>query len=149
MVYRLTVIPRYLLVRNSFPSASTQYLHQHLCNMISQSSSSPLFVVVGATGTQGRSVIKAIKESSKSYRVRTITRDPTSAAAQALKDIGCETFKADVDDTRSLQGGFEGASYAFLMTNSDYTDQTPDFKHVRSWPPLADDIRSPGLIIIV
>jgi uncharacterized protein YbjT (DUF2867 family) len=98
--------------------------------MISQESSSPLFVVIGSTGVQGRSVIKAIEESKHPYRVRAITRDTSSAAARALEDIGWETFKADVDDVESLKGAFEGAKYAFLMTNSDYTDKTPGFEHV-------------------
>jgi uncharacterized protein YbjT (DUF2867 family) len=99
--------------------------------MISQNTSSPLFAVIGSTGVQGRSVIKAIEESSQPYRVRAITRDTGSAAAQALGDIGCETYKADVNDARSLREAFEGANYAFLMTSSDYTDLTPGFEHVR------------------
>jgi hypothetical protein len=100
---------------------------------ITQDSSAPLFVVVGSTGTQGRSGIKALEESSKPYRVRAITRDTTRPAAQELEKIGCEVVKADVEDVESLKEAFEGATYAFLMTNSDYTDQSPEFEHA-SYP---------------
>jgi uncharacterized protein YbjT (DUF2867 family) len=101
--------------------------------MILQNTSSPLFVVIGSTGVQGRSVIKALQESKQPYRVRSITRDTSSASAQALQQIGCETFKADVDDATSLQRAFDSATYAFLMTSSDYTDLSAGFDHVSSF----------------
>ena len=97
---------------------------------ITQDSPVPLFAVIGSTGTQGRSVIKALEESTKPYRVRAITRDTSKPAAQNLAKIGCDVVNADVEDVESLKKAFRGASYAFLMTNSDYTDQSPEFKHV-------------------
>lgn len=88
--------------------------------MILQDGSSPLFVIVGATGVQGRSVIKALQESPKPYRVRAITRDVTKETAKDLERIGCEVVQGDVDDRVSLEKAFEGVQYAFFMTNSDF-----------------------------
>ncbi|CAD6577790.1 MAG: hypothetical protein CYPHOPRED_000380 [Cyphobasidiales sp. Tagirdzhanova-0007] len=75
-----------------------------------------LFAVIGSTGTQGGSVIQAIKASSKPYRVRAITRDPLKPAAKELEKLGCEVFAADVDDISTLKAAFQDAHYAFAMT---------------------------------
>lgn len=114
---------------------------------ISQDSSAPLFAVIGSTGTQGRSVIKALEESAKPYRVRAITRDTTKPAAKDLERIGCHLVKADVEDAESLKAALTGAAYAFLMTNSDYTDLSPEFAHVSCMifiPPKLT--RAPGIL---
>ncbi|KAI5448942.1 hypothetical protein NCC49_005737, partial [Naganishia albida] len=96
---------------------------------ISQDPTAPLFAVIGSTGTQGRSVIKALQESANPYRVRAITRDTSKPAARDLDRIGCHLVAADVEDVESLNKAFEGATFAFLMTNSDYTDDSPEFQH--------------------
>jgi hypothetical protein len=97
---------------------------------ITQDSSAPLFTVIGLTGIQGRSVIKALEESTKAYRVRAITRDTSKPAAQDFAKIGCDVVKADIENVESLKEAFGGATYAFLMTISDYEDQSPEFEHV-------------------
>lgn len=80
----------------------------------------PLFVVVGSTGTQGRSVIDAIAADDKVYRVRGITRDPSKTSAQELKKLGVDIVAGDVDDASSIVKAFEGAEIVFAMTTSDY-----------------------------
>ncbi|KAF7326373.1 NmrA domain-containing protein [Mycena venus] len=66
---------------------------------ITQDSSAPLVAVVGATGIQGGSVIDALAESTKPYRIRGFTRDATKACfPNNVKDV----FKA-----------FEGANMTF------------------------------------
>lgn len=97
---------------------------------ITQDSSAPLFIVIGSTGIQGRSVIKALEESTKACRVHAIARDTSKPAAQDLVKVGCNVVKADVRNVESLKEAFGGATYAFLMTNSDYEDQSPEFEHV-------------------
>ncbi|KAJ7819221.1 NAD(P)-binding protein [Mycena olivaceomarginata] len=58
---------------------------------ITKVQSTPLIAVVGATGVQGRgSVIKALSESDKPYRIRGFTRDVAKPAAEALKKRGVE-----------------------------------------------------------
>lgn len=87
---------------------------------ITSSADAPLFVVVGATGTQGRSIIDAISADSKEYRVRGITRDPSKSNAQDLAKLGVEVVPGDVDDATSIEKAFQGAEVAFAMTVTDY-----------------------------
>lgn len=73
---------------------------------ISSDTSAPLFVVVGSTGVQGRSVIKALQESPKPYRTRAVTRDVSKDPAKELDRIGCEVVQGDADDRTSLNTVF-------------------------------------------
>ncbi|KAJ7339309.1 NAD(P)-binding protein [Mycena albidolilacea] len=57
---------------------------------ISKDPSATLVTVVGATGTQGGSVINALVESDKPYRVWGFTRDAAKPAAQELVKLGVE-----------------------------------------------------------
>ncbi|KAJ7893733.1 NAD(P)-binding protein [Mycena olivaceomarginata] len=86
---------------------------------ITQAASAPLVAVVGATGAQGGSVIKALSESDKPYRIRGFTRDATKAAAEALKKQGVEmvTVNLVVENKEEVYKAFTGADYAFLVTN--------------------------------
>jgi uncharacterized protein YbjT (DUF2867 family) len=55
----------------------------------------PLVTVFGATGAQGKSVVKALVKSGK-YRVRGVSRqDPSSEKVKPLRDLGAEPFQAD------------------------------------------------------
>ncbi|KAJ9094296.1 hypothetical protein QFC20_006924 [Naganishia adeliensis] len=74
--------------------------------IISSDTSAPLFVVVGSTGVQGRSVIKAPQESPKPYRIRAVTRDVSKDPAKELDRIGCEVVQGDADDRTSLNTVF-------------------------------------------
>lgn len=87
---------------------------------VSDALSAPLFVVVGSTGTQGTSVIKAIEESSAAYRVRGLTRDTSKDAAKALEARGVEVAAADVLKEEELIKAFQGATYVFAMTTPDH-----------------------------
>lgn len=81
-------------------------------------SSNRVIAVIGATGTQGGSLARAILEDPGSeFSVRAITRNPESANAAALAAQGAEIVKADLDDVDSLRRGFAGAYGAFCVTN--------------------------------
>lgn len=97
----------------------------------SSAADAPLFVVVGSTGTQGRSVIDAIAADKKDYRVRGLTRDPSKTSAKELKKLGVEVVAGDVDDASSIERAFEGAEIVFAMTTSDYW--SPDGRQKVSW----------------
>ncbi|KAJ7185111.1 NAD(P)-binding protein [Mycena haematopus] len=86
---------------------------------ITRSESAPLVAVVGATGLQGGSVIKALSESDKPYRIRGFTRDPTKPAAETLKKKGVEMVAVDLvlENKEEVFKAFTGADYAFLVTN--------------------------------
>lgn len=92
----------------------------------STSSSTPLFVVVGATGNQGRSVIEAIKRDSKEYRVRGLTRDSSKPAARELAELGVEVVQGDGSDAESIDKAFQGANIIFAVTFTSYTPEGPE-----------------------
>jgi uncharacterized protein YbjT (DUF2867 family) len=84
---------------------------------------SKLFVVFGATGAQGSSIVSTFL-SEPGWRVRGVTRNPGSSASQNLAALGVELVKADLDDPASLAPAVDGANAVFAMT---------DF-----WEPLRD-----------
>lgn len=88
-------------------------------------SEKPLLVVLGATGTQGGSVLTYfLSLSSSPYILRGITRDLTSPKSVSLASLGVELMVGDFDKPSSLDTAFKGASAIFSVT---------DF-----WQPFAD-----------
>ncbi len=74
--------------------------------------------VVGATGTQGGGLARAILEDDGSqFAVRALTRKPDSDAARALADRGAEVVQADLDEPGTVRRAFDGAYGAFCVTN--------------------------------
>ncbi|KAF7342140.1 NmrA domain-containing protein [Mycena venus] len=86
---------------------------------ITQDNSAPLVAVVGATGIQGGSVVRALAESEKPYRVRGFTRDPAKLAALELAKLGVAVVGVSfvVDNKNEAYKAFAGADFAFLVTN--------------------------------
>ncbi|KAI9661734.1 MAG: hypothetical protein M1821_008973 [Bathelium mastoideum] len=76
-----------------------------------------LIVVVGATGNQGSSVAKTFLGLADRWRVRCLTRNPSSAAAEGLAAKGAETVQGDLQDPSSLTKAFDGAAAIFLNTD--------------------------------
>lgn len=82
------------------------------------SSEKPLLVVLGATGTQGGSVVSYfLSLASSPYAIRGVTRDPSSPKAVALTSLGVEMVAADFDIPSSLEAAFKGASVIFSVTD--------------------------------
>lgn len=83
---------------------------------ISQDASAPLVAVVGATGTQGGSVIRALISSKMTYRIRGFTRDTLRPAAQTLTSLGVEMVAVSltVGNKEEVYKAFEGAAIAFV-----------------------------------
>ncbi|KAI1608315.1 hypothetical protein EDD36DRAFT_412667 [Exophiala viscosa] len=92
-----------------------------------------LLVVIGATGTQGGSVVEAFV-GDPNWKIRGVTRSTTSSRAKKLSARGVEMVEADLDNPKSLSAAFEGASVIYGVT---------DF-----WKPLSDPVltksRKPG-----
>ncbi|KAF7293595.1 hypothetical protein MIND_01138600 [Mycena indigotica] len=86
---------------------------------ITKDPAAPLVAVVGATGTQGDSVVLALTESDKPYRIRAFTRDESKPAAKALAEKGIEVVAValSVENSGAVFKAFEGADYTFLVTN--------------------------------
>ena len=74
-----------------------------------------MVAVVGATGRQGSAVVRHLL--AEGWRVRALTRDPTSAASRVLRDRGAEIHRVDTDDVHSLRPAFEGAYGVFNVQN--------------------------------
>ncbi|OQV00614.1 hypothetical protein CLAIMM_06090 [Cladophialophora immunda] len=75
-----------------------------------------LLTVVGATGTQGLSLIDAALEDG-TYKIRGLTRNPNSEKAAALARRGVEVVKADINDEQSLIRAFAGSHAIFAITD--------------------------------
>lgn len=76
-----------------------------------------IIAVVGATGSQGGGLVRAIQaDKAGRFKARAITRDVNSEKAKALAALGAEVVAADVDDLASLKKAFAGAYGAFCVT---------------------------------
>jgi uncharacterized protein YbjT (DUF2867 family) len=77
-----------------------------------------IIAVVGATGTQGGGLARAIlADAGGEFTVRALTRDPNKDNAKALVVQGAQAVKADLDDVESLKKAFAGAYGVFGVTN--------------------------------
>ncbi|RDW90936.1 hypothetical protein BP5796_02101 [Coleophoma crateriformis] len=75
-----------------------------------------LLTIIGATGTQGGSVVEAALKDGN-YKIRGVTRNIESPAAKALSARGVEMIAADANDEKSLVKAFEGSSAIFAVTD--------------------------------
>ena len=72
-------------------------------------------VVTGATGRQGSGVVRALLRDR--WHVRALTRNPASAKAQMLAELGADVVQGDMENVDSLRPVFEGAYGAFSVQN--------------------------------
>lgn len=77
---------------------------------------SKLIVIIGITGNQGSSVAHTFL-SSPTWRIRGLTRHPTSPTSQHLSSLGIEMIQADLHDPSSLSRAFDGANLIFSATD--------------------------------
>ncbi|KAG4435157.1 hypothetical protein IFR05_009357 [Cadophora sp. M221] len=75
-----------------------------------------LLVIIGITGNQGGSVAARFLHDP-AYRIRGLTRNPSSPAALSLASQGIEIVAADLDSVSSLTSAFAGANLIFSVTN--------------------------------
>jgi NAD(P)-dependent dehydrogenase (short-subunit alcohol dehydrogenase family) len=75
--------------------------------------------VVGATGTQGSSVVQAVLKSGSpgEWSIRALARNPEGEPAQALKTSGVEVVAADLNDVQSLRTAFSDCYAVFAVTD--------------------------------
>ena len=74
-----------------------------------------IVVVCGATGRQGGAVARHLL--SDGWRVRGLTRDPTSPKARAVADAGVEMVHADMGDRSALERAIAGAYGVYSVQN--------------------------------
>ena len=70
-------------------------------------------LVMGATGKQGGSVVRALLKAGRP--VRAFVRDPASPAAQALAAQGADVVKGEFTDTASLDAALTGVDGVFSV----------------------------------
>lgn len=91
-----------------------------------------LIAVVGATGSQGGGLVRAILDDpNHEFRVRALTRSAGSDKARELAEAGAEVVEADLDDGPSMRRAFEGADGAFVVTNY-WAKRTPEEEATRT-----------------
>ncbi|XP_045182550.1 nmrA-like family domain-containing protein 1 [Mercenaria mercenaria] len=74
-------------------------------------------VVFGATGLLGGSVARALLEDPLRFRVRAVTRRPSSEKARKLAEEGAVIVTANQNDIASLEKALDGADSMFLTTH--------------------------------
>jgi uncharacterized protein YbjT (DUF2867 family) len=74
-----------------------------------------VIVVMGATGLQGGAVSRHLLKQG--WRVRGLTRDPTSKKAQALAARGAEVAQGNMGDVASLRSVLAGAYGVYSVQN--------------------------------
>jgi len=116
---------------------------------ITRNIDAPLVAVVGATGVQGGSVIKALSESDKAYRIRGFTRDTSQARAQELSKQGVEVVAIDLSITnkKEVNEAFNGATFAFAVTSSAPTFDKE--KEIAEGKLLVDAAHAAGVTLLV
>ncbi|XP_052761481.1 nmrA-like family domain-containing protein 1 [Mya arenaria] len=74
-------------------------------------------VVFGATGLLGGAVARMLLEDPLRFRVRAVTRRPSSERARKLAEEGAVIVTANQNDIASLEKAMEGADAMFLTTH--------------------------------
>ncbi|KAJ2552218.1 hypothetical protein EV175_003403, partial [Coemansia sp. RSA 1933] len=79
--------------------------------------------VIGATGLQGGSVLRALHATGK-YKLSALTRDTSNSSATKLKNEypDVELVQANLNDIESLKHAFKGVDIVFGVTSYDQPD---------------------------
>lgn len=86
---------------------------------VSSEDTYPIVAVVGALGTQGSSVITALKGSSltANWHIRALTSSPDSSAAKALSThSNVSIVQCNVNDPASIRAAFSNCTHIFANT---------------------------------
>ena len=103
-------------------------------------------IVVGASGVQGSSVVRAVLTNPQlfsEFSIRGVSRDPTKAAEKTQFPDFVEWVKADFNDTESLQKSFEGAHTVFGVT--DYWQVFSADAEAQQGKNIADAAKAAGV----
>jgi len=83
---------------------------------IDERAGAPTILVVGATGAQGGSVARHLLERGR-FAVRTLTRNPHTEEARALRAAGADVVRGDLYDPASLIAAMAGCHGVFGVTS--------------------------------
>lgn len=79
-------------------------------------------LVTGATGNQGGATARHLLENG--HRVRALVRDPATAAAKRLGELGVHVVRGDMEDAESLRAAMDGADGVFSVQALAYEPPT-------------------------
>jgi uncharacterized protein YbjT (DUF2867 family) len=103
-----------------------------------------IIAVVGATGSQGGGLARAIlADPNGGFAVRAITRDTNKDNAKALASQGAEIVSANLDDVESLKKAFAGAHGVYAVTN--FWEHFSGEKEKAQAKNIADAARAAGV----
>jgi uncharacterized protein YbjT (DUF2867 family) len=102
-----------------------------------------LVVVGGATGRFG-GIAPLLLE--RGHAVRALTRDPDSAAAARLRDLGAEVVAADYDDPESVSAAAAGADALFASGTAHKAGPDGELRHGTA---IADAASATGVAHLV
>ncbi|MCL8208776.1 MAG: NmrA/HSCARG family protein [Actinomycetia bacterium] len=89
-----------------------------------------MVLVIGATGNQGGSVVRALLAAG--VGVRALTRRPAGRRAQRLRRLGVEVVGGDLGDPDRLTRALEGAVAVFAVQNYWETGPERELRYARS-----------------
>ena len=87
----------------------------------------PLILVVDGTGTQGGNVARALLQ--RGYRVRILSRNPSSPAALLLQNQGAEIIQGDLGQPASLLPVMNNVTALFSAQYSDPADSSIEVRN--------------------
>ena len=92
-------------------------------------STAPLVAVAGGTSKQGRSVVRTLLADGR-FRVRALTRDPSSPQARELARLGADVAAAPLEPGHDDEwfAAFTGARNAFLVTPPTPPENSCEFE---------------------
>lgn len=84
-------------------------------------------LIIGGTGVQGGNVARELLKHN--YRVRVLSRNPQSAAAQEIAAKGAEIVQGDLADAGSLEPAMRGVSAMFSAQYADPCDPSVELRN--------------------
>lgn len=90
------------------------------------------FFICGATGTQGGAVTRALLETTPKPTIHALARDPASAKAQALAELGVKLTSGDFNNVEALRTAIKGTSAIFMNFMPDFTDFDANLRQAKS-----------------
>lgn len=106
--------------------------------------SQPIITVLGATGTQGGAVARALL--ARGFAVRAVTRSPKSPRARALAEVGAELVTGDLGDRESIERAFRGAAGAYVVTEFFKNGIASEIEHGKRAADVAKAVGLPHLV---
>lgn len=104
-----------------------------------------MYVIFGASGKVGRATVAALRKDG--HAVRAVVRD--SAQHDALRSLGCEVVRADLDDEISVQRVLEGAHSVQLLCPVAHRGSDPEAAMRHTLTTTARALRSHAHLHVV